>query len=56
MVTGGRAEIMEIHAVCLILFLIAIAVYSFVYENMIQGSFQKLLEEGDYTRENKRTG
>ena len=49
------AEIMEIYAVCVMLFLIAIAVYLFVYANMIQGAFQKLLEEGDYTRGNKRT-
>ena len=49
------AEIIEIYAICVMLFLIAIAVYLFVYANMIQGAFQKMLEEGDYTRENKRT-
>lgn len=39
--------------VCLLLFAIAIACYGFVYAGTIMGSYDKLLEEGDYTRENK---
>lgn len=36
-----------------LLAIIAVAVYLFVYAGMIYGSFQRLLEEGDYTREKK---
>ncbi len=39
--------------VCLLLLMIAIACYGFVYVGTIMGSYDKLLEEGDYTRENK---
>ncbi len=39
--------------VCLLLLMVAIACYGFVYVGTIMGSYDKLLEEGDYTRENK---
>ena len=37
-----------------LLAMVAVAVYLFVRVGMVQGSFQRLLEEGDYTREGKR--
>ena len=40
--------------VSLLLAMVAVAVYLFVCVGMVQGSFQRLLEEGDYTREGKR--
>ena len=40
--------------VSLLLAMVAVAVYLFVRVGMVQGSFQRLLEEGDYTREGKR--
>lgn len=49
------AAIYEIYAVCMLLLLVAVAVYLFVRVNTVQGAFHKLLEEGDYTRENKRS-
>ncbi len=39
--------------VCILLLMIAIACYGFVYAGTIMGSYNKLLEEGDYSRENK---
>ena len=41
-------------AAALLLAMVAVAVYLFVRVGMVQGSFQRLLEEGDYTREGKR--
>lgn len=40
--------------VSLLLAMVAVAVYLFVRVGTVQGSFQRLLEEGDYTREGKR--
>ena len=40
--------------VSLLLAMVAVAVYLFVRVGMVQGSFQRLLEEGDYTRVGKR--
>lgn len=42
-----------ISSVCVLLLLVAFAVHGFVYTGTINGSFDKLLEEGDYTREQK---
>lgn len=39
--------------VSLLLLMISIAVYLFVYSGTITGSYEKLLEDGDYSRENK---
>ncbi len=54
------ADIIYIYCVDFLLILIALGVYRFVWAGMIWGSYQKLLEEGDYTREkkleNKRNG
>ena len=46
-------ELMMIYGVCALLAMVAFAVYLFVWSGMIWGSYQKLLEEGDYTREKK---
>lgn len=40
--------------ILLLLAMVAVAVSLFVRVGMVQGSFQRLLEEGDYTREGKR--
>ena len=50
---GGAIPIMEVVSVGVVLFLLACGVYLFVWVGMIKGSFQKLLQEGDYTRKNK---
>ena len=46
-------EIVSCAAVCFMLFVIAIACLLFVYAGTINDSMQKLLEEEEYTRENK---
>ena len=40
-------------AVCLLLAVVGVGVYFFVYGGTINGSIEKLLEEGDYTRSEK---
>ena len=42
-----------VFAVALLLILVALGVFQFVWSGMIYGSYQKLLEEGDYARKNK---
>lgn len=46
-------EIFLLAAVCVLLALVAVAVYLFVSAGMPEGSYQRLLEEGDYTRPRK---
>lgn len=46
-------DIVYIYCIDILLILVAFAVYLFVWAGMINGSYQKLLEEGDYTREKK---
>ena len=40
--------------VCVLLVLVALGVKFIVLTSVIEGGFEKLLEEGDYTRANKR--
>ena len=40
-------------AVCLLLAVVGVGVYFFVYGGTVNGSMEKLLEEGDYTRSEK---
>ncbi|MBU5429576.1 helix-turn-helix transcriptional regulator [Kineothrix sp. MSJ-39] len=47
-------DIVYCAAVCFMLFVIAIACLLFVYAGTINDSMQKLLEEEEYTRENKK--
>ena len=42
-----------LYCVCLLLGFVAFGVFLFVWSGMIWGSYQKLLEEGDYTRKKK---
>ncbi len=46
-------DIVYVLAVCAMLLLISFGVFGFCYTGSINGSFNKLLEEGDFTRENK---
>jgi len=46
-------EIVYVYCIAALLGIVAISVYLFVKSGMIQGSFEKLLQEGDYTIEKK---
>lgn len=49
----GASDIIYIYCVVLLLMMVAFAVFLFINAGMIHGSYQQLLEEGDYTREKK---
>lgn len=49
----NAADFVFVLDVCFILLMTAIACYGFVYAGTIMGSYNKLLEEGDYTRREK---
>lgn len=49
----GSEEVTYVYCVTFLLVMIAFAVFLFVKRGMIQSSYDKLLEEGDYTREKK---
>ena len=49
----NAADFVFVLDVCFILLMTAIACYGFVYVGTIMGSYNKLLEEGDYTRNEK---
>lgn len=51
--TFSLPEIAYIYCVDLLLILVAFGVFLMTWSGMIYGSYQKLLEEGDYTRERK---
>lgn len=46
---AGCADYIVIGAVCFLLFIVAVAVSVFIREGMIRGSYEKLLQEGEYT-------
>lgn len=46
-------EFYAVCGVCVLLFLVSIGVFLIVQSSMIWGSYQKLLQEGDYTPEHK---
>lgn len=50
----GASDVMVVGMVCVLLFLVSIAVFLFVSAGMVYGSFQKLLQEDDYDPEVKR--
>ena len=52
MVVDG-ADMLYIGAVCLLLILVACGAYAFVRVGVYEGAVDRLLEEGDFTRENK---
>jgi len=49
----GAADYIIIICVCILLAVVACAVQGFVYAGTINGSFSKLLEEGEFNRQNK---
>lgn len=49
----GGNELYYIYATGVLLLLVALGVFLIVRASIIQGSYQMLLEEGDYTRKNK---
>ena len=49
----GAGDFVYICCVCILLALVASGVFLFVWSGNIHGSFEKLLQEGDYTDENK---
>ena len=52
----GAGDLVMAVCVDIILILVAIAVNMFVRVGMVYGSYQKLLQEGDYTVEKKEVG
>lgn len=50
----NASDITYIYCVALLLFVIAIGVFLFVWSGSIWGSYQKLLEEEDYSRDRKQ--
>lgn len=56
----SAGDLVYVFCVGILLFFVAVASYFFVYSGCIQGSFQKLLQEEDYSKERKslrkRTG
>ena len=51
--TFSASDIVFVYCVDILLILVAIGVYLFVWSGMIYGGYQKLLEEGEYSREKK---
>lgn len=49
----SMGDLILIYSVALLLLLVAVAAFLFVWSDSIQGSFDKLLQEGDYTQEKK---
>lgn len=49
----GASDLTAIYCTAILLVVVAAAVFIFVRVGMIYGSYQRLLEEGDYTREKK---
>ena len=52
----SEREIVLVAGLCLLLAVVAVGVFFIVRTSIIWGSFQKLLEEDDYTRKNKALG
>lgn len=50
----GAGEFVCVCCVCILLAMVACGVYLFIWSGIIYGSFEKLLQEGEYTPENKR--
>lgn len=55
-VAGGMdaGDFICIMTVCILLIMVAVAVNLFIRVGMVKGSYDKLLQQGDYTVENKR--
>lgn len=53
---GNRREMILVCCVGILLALVACGVYLFIRVGMVQDSYRKLLQEEEYSRENKQTG
>ncbi|HBA46672.1 MAG TPA: XRE family transcriptional regulator [Lachnospiraceae bacterium] len=53
MAAFSAADIVYIYGVCILLAMVSVAVLMFVWAGCIRGSYDKLLQEGDYTAEKK---
>lgn len=53
MAAFSAADIVYIYGVCILLATVSVAVLMFVWAGCIRGSYDKLLQEGDYTAEKK---
>lgn len=51
---SGNIEIIGVYSVGILLAMVACGVYLFVWSGMIKGSYDKLLQEGDYTIAKKK--
>ena len=49
----NAADVVYVAAVCLLLFIAGVGCFLFVYGGTIRGAMDQLLEEGDYTRQQK---
>ena len=49
------SELLEVWSICILLIMVACGVFLFVWAGMIHGSYQKLLQEEDYSGEMKHT-
>ena len=52
-VTPAADDVVYIAAVCVLLFMVGLGCIAFVYSGTYHGAMEKLLEEGDYSRDNK---
>lgn len=53
-VKSDAEDFIYVCCICILLAIVSGGVYCFMRFGMVQGSYDKLLEEGDYTREKKR--
>ena len=49
----NASDLICIYCVCILLSMISVAVFMFVWSGIIWGSYQKLLEDGDFSRKKK---
>lgn len=50
----GVAEIWQVYSLCMLLLIISVGVFMLVWTSCIWESYQKLLQEGDYAKDEKR--
>lgn len=51
----NAAEIWQVYSICMLLVVASMGVFLLVWTGSVWGSFQKLLQEGDYSKEEKRS-
>lgn len=47
-------DVLSVMCLCILIIIVGIGCIAFTYGGVIQGSMERLLQEGDYTRENKK--